>query len=160
MSMLSIKGLRSGYGKIEVLHDVVLDIAQGEIVTLIGANGAGKTTLLKTISGLMRPGAGSITFDDKSIVRRPPHKIVGLGISHVPEGRAVLKRMTVIDNLRMGAYVRNDSEDRGGYRGGPRALSRAVRTAPADRRHSQRRRAADAGDRPRACRAPATPAVR
>jgi branched-chain amino acid transport system ATP-binding protein len=110
MSMLSIKGLRSGYGKIEVLHDVVLDIAQGQIVTLIGANGAGKTTLLKTISGLLRPGAGSITFDDKSIVRRPPHKIVGLGISHVPEGRAVLKRMTVIDNLRMGAYVRNDSK--------------------------------------------------
>ncbi|MGB8120217.1 MAG: ABC transporter ATP-binding protein [Pseudolabrys sp.] len=108
--MLSIKGLRSGYGKIEVLHDVVLDIAQGQIVTLIGANGAGKTTLLKTISGLLRPGAGSITFDDKSIVRRPPHKIVGLGISHVPEGRAILKRMTVIDNLRMGAYVRNDSK--------------------------------------------------
>lgn len=110
MSTLSIRGLRSGYGKIEVLHDVVLDIAQGQIVTLIGANGAGKTTLLKTISGLLRPGAGSITFDDKSIVRRPPHKIVGLGISHVPEGRAILKRMTVIDNLRMGAYVRTDSE--------------------------------------------------
>ena len=110
MSLLSINGLRSGYGKIEVLHDVALGIAQGQIVTLIGANGAGKTTLLKTISGLLRPGAGSITFDGKSIARRPPHKIVGLGISHVPEGRAILKRMTVIDNLRMGAYVRNDSE--------------------------------------------------
>ena len=110
MSMLSIKGLRSGYGKIEVLHDVALDIAQGQIVTLIGANGAGKTTLLKTISGLLRPNAGAVTFEDKSIVRRPPHKIVGLGISHVPEGRAILKRMTVIDNLRMGAYVRNDSK--------------------------------------------------
>jgi branched-chain amino acid transport system ATP-binding protein len=110
MSMLSIKGLRSGYGKIEVLHDVALDVAQSQIVTLIGANGAGKTTLLKTISGLLRPSAGSITFEGKSIVRRPPHKIVELGISHVPEGRAILKRMTVIDNLRMGAYVRNDSE--------------------------------------------------
>jgi branched-chain amino acid transport system ATP-binding protein len=110
MSLLNMKGLRSGYGKIEVLHDVALDIAQGQIVTLIGANGAGKTTLLKTISGLLRPGAGSITFEGKSIVRRPPHKIVELGISHVPEGRAILKRMTVIDNLRMGAYVRNDSE--------------------------------------------------
>ena len=99
--MLSIKGLRSGYGKIEVLHDVILDIVQGQIVTLIGANGAGKTTLLKTISGLLRPGAGSISFEDKNIVRLPPHKIVGLGISHVPEGRAILKRMTVIDNLRM-----------------------------------------------------------
>jgi branched-chain amino acid transport system ATP-binding protein len=110
MSLLSINGLRSGYGKIEVLHDVALDIAQGQIVTLIGANGAGKTTLLKTISGLLRPGAGRITFDGESIARRPPHKIVGLGISHVPEGRAILKRMTVIDNVRMGAYVRNDSE--------------------------------------------------
>ena len=110
MSTLSIRGLRSGYGKIEVLHDVTLDVAQGQIVTLIGANGAGKTTLLKTISGLLRPSAGSITFEGKSIVRRPPHKIVELGISHVPEGRAILKRMTVIDNLRMGAYVRNDSE--------------------------------------------------
>ena len=110
MSMLSIKGLRSGYGKIEVLHDVTLDVARGQIVTLIGANGAGKTTLLKTISGLLRPSAGSITFEGKSIMRRPPHKIVELGISHVPEGRAILKRMTVIDNLRMGAYVRNDSE--------------------------------------------------
>ncbi len=110
MSLLSVKGLRSGYGKIEVLHDVVLDIAQGQIVTLIGANGAGKTTLLRTISGLLRPGGGSITFEGKSIVRRPPHKIAGLGISHVPEGRAILKRMTVLDNLRMGAYVRNDSE--------------------------------------------------
>ena len=110
MSTLSIKGLRSGYGKIEVLHDVALDVAQSQIVTLIGANGAGKTTLLKTISGLLRPSAGSITFEGKSIVRHPPHKIVELGISHVPEGRAILKRMTVIDNLRMGAYVRNDSE--------------------------------------------------
>ena len=110
MSTLSIRGLRSGYGKIEVLHDVALDVAQGQIVTLIGANGAGKTTLLKTISGLLRPSAGSITFEGKSIVRYPPHKIVELGISHVPEGRAILKRMTVIDNLRMGAYVRNDSE--------------------------------------------------
>ena len=110
MSLLSIRGLRSGYGKIEVLHDVTLDVARGQIVTLIGANGAGKTTLLKTISGLLRPSAGSITFEGKSIVRRPPHKIVELGISHVPEGRAILKRMTVIDNLRMGAYVRTDSE--------------------------------------------------
>ncbi|MGC2690482.1 MAG: ABC transporter ATP-binding protein [Pseudolabrys sp.] len=110
MSTLSIRGLRSGYGKIEVLHDVTLDVARGQIVTLIGANGAGKTTLLKTISGLLRPSAGSITFEGKSIVRRPPHKIVELGISHVPEGRAILKRMTVIDNLRMGSYVRTDSE--------------------------------------------------
>ena len=109
MTMLTIHGLRSGYGKIEVLHDVDLTIEQGQIVTLIGANGAGKTTLLKTISGLIRPTAGTIEFEGKTINRRPAHKIVGLGLSHVPEGRAVLKRMTVMDNLRMGAYARSDA---------------------------------------------------
>jgi branched-chain amino acid transport system ATP-binding protein len=109
MTMLSIHGLRSGYGKIEVLHDVNITITQGEIVTLIGANGAGKTTLLKTISGLIRPTGGTIEFQGKSIVRRQPHKIVGLGLSQVPEGRAILKRMTVLDNLRMGAFIRRDS---------------------------------------------------
>jgi branched-chain amino acid transport system ATP-binding protein len=110
MTMLAIRGLRSGYGKIEVVRDVDLAIAQGQIVTLIGANGAGKTTLLKTISGLIRPTAGTIAFDGKDIAQRPAHKIVGMGISHVPEGRAVLKRMSVLDNLRMGAYVRADRE--------------------------------------------------
>ena len=110
MSMLAVRGLYSGYGKIEVLHDVSLDILQGQIITLIGANGAGKTTLLKTISGLLRPTAGTIEFEGANIARRPPHKIVKQGISHVPEGRAILKRMTVLDNLRMGAYVRSDSE--------------------------------------------------
>jgi branched-chain amino acid transport system ATP-binding protein len=110
MTMLTVHGLRSGYGKIAVLHEVGLAIEQGQIVTLIGANGAGKTTLLKTISGLIRPTAGTIAFECADIARRPAHKIVGLGISHVPEGRAVLKRMTVIDNLRMGAFVRRDGE--------------------------------------------------
>jgi branched-chain amino acid transport system ATP-binding protein len=110
MTMLGIKGLRSGYGKIEVLHGLDMDMVQGQIVTLIGANGAGKTTLLRTISGLLRPSAGNIEFEGASIVRQPPHRIVEFGVSHVPEGRAILKRMTVIDNLRMGAYVRGDAE--------------------------------------------------
>jgi branched-chain amino acid transport system ATP-binding protein len=110
MTFLAIQGLCSGYGKIEVLHDVGLTIEQGQIVTLIGANGAGKTTLLKTITGLIRSTAGEIDFEGTSIVGRPAHKIVALGISHVPEGRSILKRMTVLDNLRMGAYVRGDSE--------------------------------------------------
>jgi branched-chain amino acid transport system ATP-binding protein len=109
MTMLSVQSLRAGYGKIEVLHDVGITIDEGRIVTLIGANGAGKTTLLKTISGLIRPTAGDIAFLGKSIARMPAHKIASLGISHVPEGRAILKRMTVIDNLRMGAYMRNDA---------------------------------------------------
>jgi len=110
VTMLSVRELRSGYGKIEVLHNIALTIEQGRIVTLIGANGAGKTTLLKTISGLIRPTAGTIEFEGENIARRPAHKITGLGISQVPEGRAILKRMTVIDNLRIGAYVRNDAE--------------------------------------------------
>jgi branched-chain amino acid transport system ATP-binding protein len=110
MTMLAIHGLRSGYGKIEVLHDVALSIERGQIVTLIGANGAGKTTLLKTISGLIRATAGTIEFEGRSIVRSPPHKIVGLGLSQVPEGRAILKRMTVMDNLRMGAFTRSDPD--------------------------------------------------
>src|SRR2546421_7059700 len=110
MTMLSVKGLRAGYGEIEVLRDVSIEVAQGQIVTLIGANGAGKTTLLKTVSGLIRPTGGAIDFEGESLVRRPAHTIVQLGISHVPEGRAILKRMTVLDNLRMGAYVRRDSE--------------------------------------------------
>jgi branched-chain amino acid transport system ATP-binding protein len=109
MTMLAITSLRAGYGKIEVLHDVALAIEQGQIVTLIGANGAGKTTLLKTISGLIRPTAGAIEFAGQSLTRRAPHKIVALGLSHVPEGRAILKRMTVFDNLRMGAYARRDN---------------------------------------------------
>jgi branched-chain amino acid transport system ATP-binding protein len=110
MTMLAIQGLRSGYGKIEVLHDVAVAIEPGQIVTLIGANGAGKTTLLKTISGLIRPTAGTIEFEGKSIVRLPPHKIVKQGLSQVPEGRAILKRMTVLDNLRMGAFTRSDRD--------------------------------------------------
>jgi len=110
MTMLTIDGLRAGYGKVEVLHDVGLEVAPGKIVALIGANGAGKTTLLKTISGLIRPAAGTIAFEGRDIGRRPAHKIVALGISHVSEGRAILKRMSVLENLRMGAYVRSDSE--------------------------------------------------
>jgi branched-chain amino acid transport system ATP-binding protein len=108
--MLVVENLRAGYHKIEVLRDVAIVVEPGQIVTLIGANGAGKTTLLKTVSGLIRPTAGSIAFEGNSIVRRPAHAIVRLGMSHVPEGRAILKRMTVLDNLRMGAYVRRDRE--------------------------------------------------
>jgi branched-chain amino acid transport system ATP-binding protein len=110
MTMLALQGLRSGYGNIEVLHDVSLSIERGQIVTLIGANGAGKTTLLKTISGLIRPTAGSILFEGRNIARQPAHKIVALGLSQVPEGRAILKRMTVMDNLRMGAFTRRDPQ--------------------------------------------------
>jgi branched-chain amino acid transport system ATP-binding protein len=113
MTMLAVEGLSAGYGKVEVLHDVALAVAPGQIVALIGANGAGKTTLLKSISGLIRPASGAIVFAGEDIAHRPAHKIVALGISHVPEGRAILKRMSVLENLRMGAYVRRDSEVEG-----------------------------------------------
>ena len=111
--MLMVEGLRAGYGRVEVLHDLRLEVARGQIVALIGANGAGKTTLLKTISGLIRPVAGAIAFEGEDIAYRPAHKIVALGISHVPEGRAILKRMSVVENLRMGAYVRSDYDVEG-----------------------------------------------
>jgi len=113
MTMLAVDGMRAGYGKVEVLHDVCLEVARGQIVALIGANGAGKTTLLKTISGLVRTSGGTIHFEGEGIGRRAAHKIVALGISHVPEGRAILKRMSVLENLRMGAYVRSDAEVEG-----------------------------------------------
>ena len=110
MTLLSVRNLRAGYGKIEVLHDISIAVDQGQIVTLIGANGAGKSTLLKTISGLVRPSGGAIEFEGQNIARMAAHKITGRGMSLVPEGRAILKRMTVMDNLRMGAYVRNDKD--------------------------------------------------
>jgi branched-chain amino acid transport system ATP-binding protein len=108
--MLVIHDLCAGYGEIQVLRGVNLAVNQGEIVTLIGANGAGKTTLLKTISGLINPTRGSIDFEGIHIARRPPHLTVTMGISQVAEGRGILKRMTVIDNLKIGAHARKDRD--------------------------------------------------
>ncbi len=106
--MLKIENLSTGYGNIRVLHQVNLTVNEGDIVTLIGSNGVGKTTLLRTISGLLRPTEGNIYFDNKNISHTPPHDIVELGISHVPEGRNVFPRLTVMENLEMGAYIRKD----------------------------------------------------
>ena len=108
--MLSVENIRAGYGEIEVLHGVSLHVDAGEIVTLIGANGAGKTTLLKTISGVIKSREGSIKFEGGDIQKRPPHEIVRAGITQAPEGRAILTRMTVAENLLMGAYVRKDGD--------------------------------------------------
>ena len=110
MSWLSIQGVHAGYDQSEVLHGVDVTVEQGEIVSLIGANGAGKTTLLKTMSGLVRSTQGTIRFQDRDIHRLAPHKIVKLGISQVAEGRAMLKRMTVYENLKMGAHIRTDKD--------------------------------------------------
>jgi branched-chain amino acid transport system ATP-binding protein len=105
---LEVEGVVSGYGQIMAVKGVSLRIDTGEIVALIGANGAGKSTTLRTISGLLRPRAGSIKFEGERIDSVAPHKIVALGISHVPEGRAVFGQLTVRENLEMGAYRRKD----------------------------------------------------
>ena len=110
MTILQVDGLHAGYGQIRVLRGVELAIEHGEIVALIGANGAGKTTLLKTISGLIRCTGGRIFFEGRDIVRLPAHRTVEMGICQVAEGRAILKRMTVLENLRMGAHTRRDAE--------------------------------------------------
>ncbi len=104
--LLKITGLDVFYGKIHALRGVSLRVRPGEIVSLIGGNGAGKTTLLCTISGLIRPSAGTIAFDGADITRRQPERIVADGVSHVPEGRLMFSPLSVADNLRLGAYSR------------------------------------------------------
>jgi branched-chain amino acid transport system ATP-binding protein len=104
--VLQVSALRSGYGQAEVLKGVSIEVRQGEIVTLIGANGAGKTTLLKTLAGLLPTRGGRVTYDGEPIERLPPPVRVRRGLILVPEGRGILQRMTVRENLQMGAYAR------------------------------------------------------
>jgi branched-chain amino acid transport system ATP-binding protein len=108
--VLQVKEIDVYYGAIHALKKLSLEVEQGSIVTLIGANGAGKTTTLKSISGLLRPKTGSIVFKGTDINKVAPEKIVGLGISQVPEGRRVFSTMTVMENLEMGAYLRRDKK--------------------------------------------------
>ncbi len=110
--MLSVSDLHVSYGAIAALNGVSLEIPAGEIVTLVGSNGAGKTTLLRTISGLLRPKSGHIEFKGGDITRLPAHKIVALGLCHVPEGRMVFSNLTVDENLAMGAYLETDATRR------------------------------------------------
>ena len=110
MTMLAVDDVFSGYGKSQVLHGVSLSVNEGEIVALIGANGAGKSTLLKTISGLVQTRSGTTRFQNTEIQNLSAHRIVESGVSQVAEGRAMLKRMTVLENLRIGAHVRKDKE--------------------------------------------------
>ncbi|MGC8834026.1 MAG: ABC transporter ATP-binding protein [Armatimonadota bacterium] len=107
--MLEVSNLEVRYGAIRALRDVSLHVDAGEVVTLIGANGAGKSTLLRTISGLVRPTAGSIRFEGRDITRTPPDRIVQMGIGHAPEGRGVFANLTVRENLLLGAYTRRDT---------------------------------------------------
>jgi len=106
--MLEISNLEVSYGAIRALHGVSLKVPEGSIVTLIGANGAGKSTLLRAISGLVRVGEGTVTYDGEDITNRPSHQIVARGLCHVPEGRMIFANLTIAENLRMGAYLRKD----------------------------------------------------
>ena len=106
--MLSIKNLKVCYGGIEAVKDISFDVPDGKIVTLIGANGAGKSTTLRTISGLVKAKSGNIIFDDADITNKESSDIVGLGITLVPEGRHVFPDMTTLENIKIGAYLRND----------------------------------------------------
>lgn len=106
--MLKVEGVDVAYGDVQVLNEVSLDIQEGELVAVIGANGAGKTTLLKTISGLLRPFNGSISFEDRAIHNQNPDRIVANGIVQVPEGRLLFPEMSVRENLEMGAYLEKD----------------------------------------------------
>jgi len=105
--MLALNEVHTYYGNIHALQGVTLEVAHGEIVTLIGANGAGKTTTLKTISGLLSPRKGTVTFEGQDIGRTQAHELVKLGIGHAPEGRRIFSRLTVLENLQMGAFTRD-----------------------------------------------------
>ena len=107
--MLKIEALDVAYGEIPALRGIALQVSRGEIVTILGNNGAGKTTTLKTISGLLHPTAGTITLEDEPLVGVPAHAIVARGVAHVPEGRRIFNRLTVRENLTMGAYLRSDA---------------------------------------------------
>ena len=111
MALLEISGIDVFYGRVQALHGESLEVDQGEVVALIGSNGAGKTTTLRTISGLHHPVRGTIKFDGKDITRSEPQNIVNLGICQSPEGRRLFTRMSVLDNLRMGAYTRRNQAD-------------------------------------------------
>lgn len=111
MAMLEVRDLQVYYGMIHAIKDISFDVNQGEVIALIGANGAGKTTTLHTITGLLAPKSGSVLFEGKDITKVPAHKIVSMGMAHVPEGRRVFAELSVYENLKMGAYTRKDKKE-------------------------------------------------
>lgn len=110
MAMLEVKDLQVYYGLIQAIKGVSFEVNQGEVIALIGANGAGKTTILHTITGLIQPKAGSVIFEGTDITKVPGHKIVSMGMAHVPEGRRVFANLSVYQNLKMGAYIQKDKK--------------------------------------------------
>ena len=111
MSLLTIENLEVFYGVINAIKGISFEVNEGEIIALIGANGAGKTTILNTITGLVPAKSGSIKFEDKDLLKTPAHKIVSMGIAHVPEGRRIFQQLTVFENLKLGAYTRKDKNE-------------------------------------------------
>ena len=111
MAMLEVRDLQVYYGMIHAINGISFDVNQGEVIALIGANGAGKTTTLHTITGLLAPKSGSVLFEGKDITKVPAHKIVSMGMAHVPEGRRVFAELSVYENLKMGAYTRKDKKE-------------------------------------------------
>ena len=111
MAMLEIKDLEVYYGVIQAIKGISFEVNQGEVIALIGANGAGKTTTLHTITGLISPKKGSVVFEGKDITKVPAHRIVSMGMAHVPEGRRVFAELSVYENLKMGAYTRSDKNE-------------------------------------------------
>lgn len=110
--MLQVKDLNVFYGGIHAIKGLSLEVKQGEIVALIGANGAGKSSTLKAISNILKPRSGEITFEGNSLLTTPAHKIVGLGVSHVPEGRRIFANLTVLENLELGAFTRSSANEK------------------------------------------------
>jgi len=111
MAMLEVKNLEVNYGVIKAIKGISFEVSEGEVIALIGANGAGKTTILHTVTGLIPSKAGQIIFEGKDITKVPGHKLVSMGIAHVPEGRRVFAQLSVYQNLRMGAYTRSDKNE-------------------------------------------------
>ncbi|MFE7182938.1 ABC transporter ATP-binding protein [Streptomyces erythrochromogenes] len=109
-ALLKVEDLKVAYGKIEAVKGISFEVNEGEIVCLVGTNGAGKTTTLRTLSGLLKPTAGSVTFDGQPLVGVPAHKIVALKLAHSPEGRHIFPRLTIEENLQLGAFLRSDKE--------------------------------------------------
>jgi branched-chain amino acid transport system ATP-binding protein len=109
--MLEVRDLRVHYGTVEAVKGVSFHLDAGEMISLIGANGAGKSTILRALTGLVQPSAGTITFDHISLASRSPHQIIRMGIGHVPEGRRLFPKMTVLENLKMGAYLQRRKAD-------------------------------------------------
>ena len=109
--MLNVQDLCVNYGMIQAVKGVSFEVNKGEIVALIGANGAGKTSILHTITGIIQAKSGSVSFEDIDITKKPSHKIVAMGMAHVPEGRRVFSQLTVLENLKLGAYTRKDTKE-------------------------------------------------